>query len=612
MRRKNILQLLILAGFILWNSCASTGTPSGGPKDVTPPRLLKSIPLKNQLNYNKRCVELFFDELVSLESPSEKIIISPPQKIEPTIKAIGNKITVLFSDTLHPATTYTIDFTDAIVDYNEKNKFGDYAFSFSTGNKIDSLCISGTVLDAYNLNPISGVIIGVQTNLNDSSFRKIPFEHISKTDQKGFFAIKGLPESKFHLYALGDKNKDYRFDQPGESIAYYDSIIRPWTEPCVKNDTIWKDSITIDTVNVRNITCYKPDNIILRYFSEDFGRQYLAKRARLSRNMLSLTFGYKSEQLPSIKLLNSKASDWYLLEANQTKDTLVYWITDTIVSSMDTIRLQLDYMKTDSLNKLSPAIDTLNLISRTFHPKAGVSENKKKKDKDKDILNVPSVFHLMLKTDLQTTMDIFSVPRFQWETPIKEVRGNPWNLYKKKDSIWVKTPFTFQKDSVYLRDYILKSKWEFGAEYRFDIDSGMVVGLYGKTNNKYSQTFKVRAEEEYSRLNILISGISGSGFVEVLDKSDKVVRRKMIENNKAEFLYLMPGSYYVRAIEDRNANFRWDTGNYANRQQPENVYYNPRKLNLRANWDVDESWDINEYPVLQQKPKDLIPREGKK
>jgi len=601
MRRKNVLPFIIIAGLILWNSCASTGTPSGGPKDVNPPKLIRSIPLQNQLNFTKKRIEIYFDELVSLESPSDKVIISPPQKTAPTTKAIGNKISVLFVDSLRPETTYTIDFTDAIVDYNEKNKFGDYSFSFSTGSKVDSLCISGTLLDASNLNPVSGAIIGVHTNLQDSAFSKTPFERISKTNKTGYFSVKGLPQSQFHLYALGDKNNDYRFDQPGESVSYYDSIIRPWTEPCTKNDTIWKDSITVDSIRVKNITCYKPDNIILRYFTEDFGRQYLAKRSRPTRERIMLTFGYKSETLPRIKLLNNSTSDWYMLESNPTKDTLMYWITDTIVSSMDTLQLQLDYFKTDSLNKLSPATDTIKLISRP------IRENKKK-DTNKDTLLVPPVSFLNLKTDLKSTEDIYCKPRFQWETPIKEVKEGAWNLYQKKDTTWIKKPFTFLKDSVLFREFELLSKWEFGEEYRFTIDSAAVVSIYGKTNDKFSQTFKFRAEEDYSKLTVKTSGIKGAGFVELLDKTDNVIRREKIVNNQAEFKYLMPGSYYIRAIEDRNNNFLWDTGNYAEKRQPELVFYDPRRLDLRANWDVDEIWNVNEYSVLEQKPKELLPK----
>lgn len=609
MKRKDILFLFILIGLILFNACANTGSPGGGPKDVTPPKFVKSIPLQDQLNYKKKRIEIYFDELVSLEKAFEKVIVSPPQKMSPTVSAVGNKVSVLLVDSLLPKTTYTIDFTDAIVDYNEGNKFGDYAFSFSTGDKIDSLRISGILIDASNLNPVPNVLIGVHTNLSDSSFAKIPFERISKTNQNGFFTVKGLPENRFHLYALGDKNRDFRFDQPGEPIAFNDSIIRPWTEPCQRTDTIWRDSITVDTVLVRNVTCFKPNDIVLRYFTEDFGRQYLSKKERPSRNRIELFFGTKSETLPSIKLLNSSISDWYLLEKNPTNDTLIYWISDKNVSLIDTIHLQIDYFKTDSLNKLSPATDTLKLVPQGFHPKQ-LSEGKSKKNKDTTAIK--TVTPLDIRTDIQATMDIYSIPRIEWGMPIKEVKGSPWKLFEKKDSVWAQVPFSIQKDSLHLRDYLLHAKWKFGGTYRFDIDSGMVVGLYGETNDKFSQLFKIRDEEEYSRLTVILRGITGPSFVELLDKSDHVVRKNKVENNQVDFQYLMPESYYLRAIEDRNNNFIWDTGNYAEKRQPENVYYDPKVMNLRANWDVEEEWNVFEFPLLQQKPKELLPKNDKK
>jgi len=465
------------------------------------------------------------------------------------------------------------------------------------------------LLDASNLNPISNVLVGVHTDLSDSSFAKIPFERISKTNQDGFFTVKGLSDNIFHLYALGDKNRDFRFDQHGEPIAFYDSIIRPWTEPCQKNDTIWKDSVTVDTVLVRNITCFKPDDIVLRYFTEDFGRQYLSKKERPTRNKIELSFGYKSEVLPSLKLLNSTVTDWYLLEKNTTNDTLVYWISDTAVSSMDTIKVQINYLKTDSLNRLNPTVDTLKLVPKGFHPKL-VAENKKKKDQD--TATVTPVSHLDVKCDIQKTMDIFSIPRIRCETPVKVVKGIPWKLYVKKDTVWVNAPFTIQKDSLHLRDYFLVAKWEFGGEYRFEIDSGMVADIYGQTNDKYSQVFKIREEEDYSRLTVTLRGIEGSSFVELLDKTDHVLRRTKVENGQADFQYLMPGSYYLRAIEDRNNNFLWDTGDYAKRRQPENVYYDPRVMTLRANWDVGEDWNVLATPTLKQKPKELQPKNSNK
>jgi hypothetical protein len=594
---------LYALSLLLLTACASPGNPTGGPKDETPPKLLGSLPLDNAVGIDKKRIEITFDELISLKSPSDKVIVSPPQKLAPVAKGVGNKVVVLLSDSLIPSTTYTIDFTDAIVDFNEGNKFGDYAFSFSTGDHIDSMRISGHVIDASNLNPLTGVFVGCHRSAPDSSFRTKSFERITKTTLGGAFVLKGLPLESTHLYALTDKNRDYAFDQPDESIAYLDSALLPWTEPCTRNDTVWKDTVTVDTILVVPITCFKPDNVVLKQFTETFGRQFLARKERLPRNKINLTFGYKSETLPTLTLLNTPAKDWYLLEKNPTNDTLTYWMTDTLVSRMDTLKLKLDYLKTDSLNRLSPWTDTLTLISRSYKPKANTA---KKSDALEVPVSTPALPPLGLKSNLQSTMEIEGQGRFEFDEPLLEQKKGACQLYMKKDTLWVKTAFNFYKDTLKTRSYILNAKWQFEAEYRFAIDSASFTSIYGKVNNAFNQTFKIRAEEEYSRLIATINGLNAPGFAELLDKSDKVVRRLRIEKNKADFKYLLPGTYYLRAVDDTNLNFKWDTGNLATRRQPEDVYYDPRALALRANWDVEETWNVHELPLLEQKPKELI------
>lgn len=573
------------------------------------------MPMENAVGYNKKRIEISFNELISLKSPSEKVIVSPPQKLAPVAKGVGNKVVVVLADSLLPATTYTIDFTDAIVDFNEGNKFGDYSFSFSTGDRVDSMRISGNVIDASNLNPLTGIIIGSHSSSADSCFRKQTFERITKSTKGGRFSLKGLSKDGSNLYALQDKNRDYAFDQPGEAIAFMDSSLIPWTEPCTRNDTIWKDTITVDTILVVPITCYKPDNVILRVFSEDFGRQFLARKERSPRNKVNLTFGYKAENLPTLTLLNKDVKDWYLLEKNPSNDTLTYWITDTLVTQTDTLKLKLDYLKTDSLNKLSPWTDTLTFISRTFKPKMPVSKKTVVKVDEKVEATpkpAPTLPPLGLKSSLQSVMDITCKPRFELDEPLRKMMDSPARLFIKKDTVWVKTPFTFYKDTLKTRDFLLDAKWQFEAEYKFELDSASMTSIYGKVNNALNQTFKIRAEEDYSRLIAKISGLPSTGFAELLDKSDKVVRRLPIEKGIADFKFLAPGTYYLRAVDDSNGNFRWDTGNFAERKQPENVYYDPRALNLRANWDVEELWNVKELPLLEQKPKELLQKEKDK
>ena len=601
---KRFCYFLLPAISLLMHSCANTGSPAGGPKDETPPRLIKSEPAMNQVNYNKKKVEIFFDELISVESPSEKVIISPPQLLSPTVKSIGNKVSVVFLDSLIDNTTYTIDFTDAIVDYNEKNKFGDYAFSFSTGPQVDSMRLGGKLLDASNLNPVSGVIIGVHKNLNDSVFNKMGFSSISKTNLDGLFTVKGISKDSFRVFALGDKNRDYKFDQPGEPIAFLDSIIYPWTEPCLKSDTVWKDSITVDSVWTRKVTCYKPNDIVLLYFKEDFGRQYLAKRERASRERLRLTFGYKSETVPKLRLLNSNSEKWFIEEINASKDTLTYWITDTAVVAMDTLKIELDYFKTDSTNLLVREIDTLNLISRKIIKNTKSKSNKKEEEEEKEKLPEPAI-PLDAEVFIQSKMDIFSVPIIEWEFPIKEVKGNPWHLYKGKDSTWLNVPVNVLKDSLKLRTYHINAKWEFEGKYKFEIDSGTVVDIYGKTNKKYSNTFSIYGKEDYSRLILSITGLKEPAFLEIVDNSDEVIRRGKVVDGVSDIKYLKPGKYFVRAVEDKNGNFKWDTGNYSKKLQPEKVFYRPTLVDLRANWDVEEEWNVLSVPLEKQKPKEI-------
>jgi hypothetical protein len=279
---------------------------------------------------------------------------------------------------------------------------------------------------------------------------------------------------------------------------------------------------------------------------------------------------------------------------------------------MDTLKIKLDYLKTDSLNALSPWTDTLTLISRSYKPKISAIKKNVAKTEIGPATSptpVPAMPPLGLKSNVQSIMEINCKPRFEVDEPIREVKDHPAQLFVKKDTVWVKTAFSFYKDTLKTRDYLLDAKWQFDTDYKFVIDSASIKGIYGKVNNLFNQTFKIRAEEEYSRLIVKITGLQSSGFVELLDKSDKVVRRLRIEKNVADFKYLAPGTYYLRAIDDLNGNFRWDTGNFAERRQPENVFYDPKTLVLRANWDVEEPWNVNEFPLLEQKPKALIQKE---
>ena len=651
--------------------CASIGMPQGGPKDETPPVLLGSKPEANARNWDKKKIEIYFDELVNVQKAAEKVVVSPPQKKPPTVNNIMRKIVVELQDSLQPDQTYTIDFGDAIVDYNEANPFGLYAFAFSTGDDFDSLGISGTVFNAATLTPEKGIIVGVHADMGDSAFYNEPFLRIGKTDEKGRFYIRNLKPIPYKVYALGDQNRDYRFDQKGEGLAFMDSVVVPWMDFCPVNDTIWRDSLTIDSIVVRQEPCFKPDDLILRYYNEDFGRLYLVKAERPERNKIGLTFGFKSDSLPRLTLLTADslrpADDWLVLEDNPTHDTLTYWIKDSVFIKADTLHVQLDYLKTDSADRLSAACDTLLLIAKKEKSSEGKSSKTEKRNERNSrdrksrkgdepaiaatrndtifktdtivslrydsllavtvsdtILHIDTIVppppakpvrHFNMEAKMPATMEVFGAPYFVWEHPVAEIQGQPWHLFYKKDTTWIETKeFDLTQDSYNPRIQHLFADWDYEMEYKLELDSGSVRSIYDSiTNNSFTRTFKVRAENEYSRLTLDIAGLEGhSAFVEVLDKSEKVLRREDVIGGIADCLNMKPGEYYLRLILDQDEDFQWTTGCFETKRQPEQVFYLNKKISLRANWEVNENWNIRELPIEAQKPEELRPKTTEK
>ena len=245
--------------------------------------------------------------------------------------------------------TYTIDFSDAIVDNNEGNPLGDYTFTFSTGAVIDTMEVSGTVLDASNLEPIKGILVGLHHNIEDSAFVKIPFDRVARTDSRGHFTVRGIAPGSYRIYALQDANQNFMFDQKSEMLAFTDSLIVPHYEFRMREDTIWKDTLTIDTIIQREYTHFLPDHIILRAFKEDATAQYLVKYERLIPQKFTFYFSAPVDTLPVIKGLNFNSDNAFLIEKSLKNDTLSYWIKDSLIYKKDTLDIEVRYLYTDTL-----------------------------------------------------------------------------------------------------------------------------------------------------------------------------------------------------------------------------------------------------------------------
>ena len=588
--RHKLPALLML--MIVVYSCASMGNPDGGPYDEEPPKFVRSTPKPFAINSKEKKVTIEFDEFIKLEKAAEKVVVSPPQLEQPEIKASGRKVVVGLVDSLRPNTTYTIDFADAIVDNNEGNPLGNYAFTFSTGTTIDTMEVSGTVLSASDLEPVKNIQVGLHSDLSDSAFMKKPFDRVSRTDSRGHFSIRGIAPGKYRIYALMDGNQNYLFDSKTEMIAFSDSIIIPAMEDAMRQDTIWKDSLTIDTIKSVGYTRFLPDDIILRAFKEENDRQYLTRSERDKENHFVLTFSARADTLPTLKGLNFDERDAFIIEKTDRNDSICYWIKDSLIYQMDTLEIQMDYLATDTLDRLVPQTDTLflaNKLTRAEREKLEAKaaeekekERKKKEKKGEKIEPEPTKF-LTLNVDAPSAFDLDRNVYLSFDEPVASIDTAAIHMEIKKDSLWEEIPFLFVSDSVLPHKYEILAEWEPEKEYQLSIDSMAFKGVYGLHTNKVKQTMKVKKLNEYGTILLNITGADSTAVVELLDGSGKVLRQQRITpQNTADFYYLNPGTkFYIRLFNDRNGNGVWDTGKYSEHLQPEEVYYFPKVWEMK-------------------------------
>lgn len=595
-------------------SCARMGQPDGGWYDDDPPRIIGSTPTDGATGVTTKKVTIQFDEYIKLADAAQKVIVSPPQLEMPEIKEAGKKIVVELKDSLKPNMTYTIDFSDAISDNNEGNPLGNYTFTFSTGEQIDTFEVSGNVLDASNLEPVKGILVGLYDDLSDSAFKTKPLLRVSRTDGRGRFVIKGVAPGEYRVYALQDADGNYIFNQKSEMVAYSHETYKPSCKPDIRQDTIWKDTLHIDNILRVPYTHFYPDDVTLLAFQEVQTDRYLLKQPeRTEANRFTIYFSYGNPQLPVIKGLNFDEHDAFLLEASEKKDTLTYWLRDTTLVNQDTLRMELSYLMTDSLGQLVTQVDTTEVLAKTSYEKRmkerkkTIEEWEKKQEKLKkrgepyDSIMPPEP--LKVKYNVKQQMDPDYVSTFEMPSPLVHCDTAAIHLYTKIDSLWYNTPFDFHQRDSTLRLYEFIAEWQPATEYSLEIDSAAFVDIYGVASKAQKMGIKVHSMDDYATLLLQLTGISDTSVVvELLDKGDKPLKQVRAHNGDAEFFYLAPATYYVRAFVDKNGNGRWDTGDYEKDLQPEDVYYYPKGIECKAKFDITLPWNLTGTPRTQQKP----------
>jgi hypothetical protein len=596
--------------FILFQGCAKIGKPTGGPEDLNPPEFLNGVPENRSVNFDNDQIDIFFDEYIQLKDQNREIIISPPMKEKPVVRVRDKSVRITFNEDLSPGTTYTLNFGKALSDLNEGNLLPDFEYVFSTGNMIDSLSVTGKVVDAFTKLPEAkeSLLVMLYENLSDSApLVEIP-RYYNKTNQFGLFAINNIRPDTFRLIAVKDANNNMMYDAGLESIAFLDSML-VINSGNVKTQSYIKDTIKIITQppkqrgnrsdTLKADTVIAPGKILnsldvsLFYFTEENSRVYITDRKRPAPEKFSLVFNRPLFDDLKITPVNFQAdSGWYLLESSRNNDSLTYWVRDTVLAKKDTFMLQLTYLTTDSTGLLIPRIDTVNM---RFQSSATRSTGRKAKNADEEKDDKKKELLLSSNLSARATLNLNSSILITADRPISSINPDSIEMFKLVDTLLVKEQFDYQSDTISPRKFMIRSKWEEDTKYKLLLKPGTVRDIYGISSDTVEINFTTQKEDFYGKILMNFECFQYPMIIQVLDEKGNVVSSKeTYKSGVITFDFLVPGKYGFKAIYDPNNNGRWDTGNYLKHRQPEKIYLWGKPQQLRSNWDWEQTWKIIE------------------
>lgn len=648
---KNIFSIIVFSGIIylfLFYSCANVGMPTGGDKDSIPPVVVKMNPEIGAKNFKGHSISVTFDEFITSTDVSNSLVVSPVLKRKPTVRMKGKTLFIEFIDTLSENTTYCFNFGDGIADNNEGNKLKNFRTSFSTGEDFDSLMIGGFVVLAKNLEPVKDAYVMLFSEGDSiNNFKKGIPSYIAKTDEKGFYIITNIKAGKYLLYALKDADYSLSFNQPEEPIAFNGSVVEPLT-PNIKQirkkdfskdhpivDSLLKgklppDSLlSKDTLKIPNIEKIKDDmeplilssskdtNIdgnyyanvvdtlrignfqerisitphVLFMFQEVTNNQLLKDYNRSSANLVKFNFSHAVKDSFDVKLISPEiSSKWSYLEYVAGQDSSInLWITDTTISKIDTLRMEIQYLALDTAQQTILKRDTLFLAfsSGTYTKK---EKKKKKKEEEPEIIQ-PFSFANNIKKDF----DPYDSILIESAEPLERFDYKKIHLYQVNDTVKEELTFNIKQDSVCLRKYRIVYPWEYEEQYCLQIDSAAANTYGGIPSAKVDLNFTIQKENYYGKIFMNMKNVSCPCILKVMKNStdeDVVKTISVMKDGEVEIPFIKPDTYKLSVILDSNGNGKWDSGILDKKIQPEHILYYNKVIKVRSNFEIHETWSI--------------------
>ena len=514
--------------------CAQVVVPTGGDRDLIPPKVISTTPENGSTLFNANEITINFDEYIQLTNITEELSVSPPLKNRPNIQLKGKSIIIKIEDTLQTNTTYSFNFGNAIKDNHEGNVLSNYQYAFSTGKQIDTLKVSGLALDAFTIEPVDKILVMLYTNPTDSTpYNELP-RYITKTNKQGEFTLNNIKEGNYLIFALDDKNRTLMLDQPTEVIAFQ------------------KELITVDT---------SLEGLKLFTFLEDKNPQFL-KKSTFKNDVLQLVLNQPTNEI-EINAIDTKIDSKQLIKhVYPNKDTIdfIFIPTDSIEFSVEVI----------ADNKI---LDTVEL---SIGPKA-----------ESDSL-------LTFKQSFPSSRHKISQPiTVSFIVPLKEF--DPTKIFFFKDSLPAdfSLKFTDEQKKTILFNTDLKE----ATNYKIMVLPGAFTDVFSRTTDTINASFKTSEFKEYGNLSVTINTTAPKEnermIVQLANSSKQIVATSVIKNKETiEFTSLNSGSYKLKVVFDANGNGTWDTGDFMKGLMPEKVALYEGEITIRSNWDKKINWII--------------------
>ncbi|MFI3292990.1 MAG: Ig-like domain-containing protein [Rikenellaceae bacterium] len=610
--------LLFVSAFFI--RCASIMTPDGGPYDTLPPVIVEMTPDNFTTNFTDKKIYIEFDEFVKLTDQSKEFFTSPQMKTKPRLSTRGRGVVVTLGDSLEPNTTYALNFGTTIRDNNEGNPLYSMRYVFSTGDKIDSMVMSGYAEDSFSSDSVSGTMVyffiadSIELNADYDSvmFNNTPAV-IARAESNGIFLAQNLKPVDYLVYAYEDRNNNFMYEPETDQIAFVEGVYNPAKMP---DFSLWLDSL-------RGYVVAEPQLHFKLFQDVAFKRQNLQSSERPSRHKAMLYFNASYPQIEQIKFDSIADGDFIVEPLTKGRDTLAVWFNVDAEMLPDTIRGEITYFKHDSVRNLVESTDPLRLTWRFIESKDQEKERERlEREKEKAESNgeeweapkVEKTFKMTLTSAGGIVPDEPLIIDFDY--PLTHIDTSAITItYFSVDSVQLKQKIDVERDSVNMRRWYLRSTFDkLEGFYQLVIPDSTFANVAREVNDSLGVKYNLKNPEEFATVNVKFTkpvDDDASYIIQLLQGSTVLNTTTMSKSGNYTVRYIPASDISFRVIQDTNGDGERSSGNLVERLHPERVATYQKDgetaFAMKVNWEFDFDLNVEEL-FIEESMESLVKR----